>query len=333
MIGVSMLLLAMLAGFTGYSLPDDSLSGTGLRIAYSVLLSVPVVGLWSALLLFGGAFPAGAMLSRLYFLHVLIVPVLIALALTVHLAVVWRQKHTQFRGPGRTEHNVVGSPLWPAYALKSVGLAFAVVAVLAALGALAQINPVWTYGPYDAWQVSSPAQPDWYVGWLEGGLRLGPAWSMYIGGREIPPPFFAGVALPLAFFALIFAWPFLERMVTHDDRDHQLLDSPLDAPLRTACGIAILTFAAVLTFAGSNDVQAVLFHMPVERLTAIYRVALIAAPLAFGAAGYVVVEELKRRRDRGVGPPALVTFRRTEQGGFQARGAASEAPEAPLKRP
>jgi quinol---cytochrome-c reductase cytochrome b subunit len=332
MIGMSLLMLAMAAGFTGYSLPDDSLSGTGLRIAYSVLLSVPAVGLWAALLIFGGAFPAAALISRLFFLHVLLIPALIALALTVHLAVVWRQKHSQFSGPGRTERNVVGSPLWPAYALKSVGLAFAVVAVLAGLGAFAQINPVWTYGPYNAWEVSSPAQPDWYVGWLEGALRLGPAWGIQIGGREIPPPFFAGVALPLAFFALIFAWPFLERMATHDHRDHQLLDSPLDAPLRTACGVAILTFAAVLTFAGSNDVQAVLFHMPVETLTAIYRVALVAAPIAFGAAAYVVVAELKRRRDRGVGPPKLVTFRRTEEGGFQA-ASVPEAPKAPVKRP
>src|SRR5205085_2015853 len=175
-IGVTMLIMAIANGFTGYSLPDDLLSGTGLRIAYSIVLGIPFLGTWLAFLFFGGEFPATALEPRLFVLHVMLVPALIIVLLTAHLAILWRQKHTQFRGPGRTERNVVGSFLWPTYTLRSIGLFAAVAAVLSALGGLAQINPVWLYGPFKAPAVSTAAQPDWYVGWLEGALRLAPAW-------------------------------------------------------------------------------------------------------------------------------------------------------------
>src|SRR5438876_6672023 len=95
-VGVTLLLLAMGNGFTGYSLPDDLLSGTGLRIAYSIVLSIPVAGEWLAFLIFGGEFPTKEIVSRLFVIHVLIIPVAIAVLLTVHLAILVRQKHTQF---------------------------------------------------------------------------------------------------------------------------------------------------------------------------------------------------------------------------------------------
>jgi ubiquinol-cytochrome c reductase cytochrome b subunit len=167
-IGVTLLILAIFNGFTGYSLPDDLLSGTGLRIAYSIALSIPLVGTWIAFLIFGGEFPAEEIMGRLLVVHIFIVPVLIAVLITVHLAIIWRQKHTQFPGPGRLESNVVGPRLWPTYAAKSVGLFFGVFAVLALLGGLVQINPVWLYGPFEPQQVTSPAQPDWYLGWDRG---------------------------------------------------------------------------------------------------------------------------------------------------------------------
>ena len=162
---------------------------------------MPFVGVDLAFLFFGGDFPAAQTIGRLFFTHVLILPALIVVSLTLHLGIVWRQKHTQFRAPGRTENNVVGSPLWPNYAMKSVGLMFAVAAIITALGAFFQINPVWLYGPYNPSNVSSPAQPDWYIGWLEGALRLGPNWDWQIFNHTVPAPFFAGVLLPLAFFS------------------------------------------------------------------------------------------------------------------------------------
>ncbi|MGZ4152011.1 MAG: cytochrome b, partial [Actinomycetota bacterium] len=186
LIGISLVLLATGAGFTGYSLPDDLLSGTGLRIAYSAVLSIPFLGPWIAYLIFGGEFPTHAMLSRLFVFHVFLLPALIAGALGAHLALVWHQKHTQFKGPGRTEDNVVGSSLWPRYTLKSVGLFFVIAGVLSMLGGLFQINPVWFYGPFDPTIPTSPAQPDWYVGWLEGSLRLAPSFEPHIFGWRLP---------------------------------------------------------------------------------------------------------------------------------------------------
>ena len=174
-IGVTLLILAMFNGFTGYSLPDDLLSGTGLRIAYSISLSIPIAGAWLAFLVFGGEFPAEEIIPRLFVTHVMIVPAAIIALMTIHLAIVWRQKHTDFPGPGRRESNVVGSKLWPTYAVKSTALLFAVFSVLFALGGLVQINPIWLYGPFRVQQVTSPAQPDWWMGWVEGAAATVPA--------------------------------------------------------------------------------------------------------------------------------------------------------------
>ncbi|HEX2272966.1 MAG TPA: cytochrome b, partial [Acidimicrobiales bacterium] len=199
MIGVTLLLLSIANGFFGYSLLDDLLSGTGVRVAYSIALSVPVIGTWLAFLFFGGEFPAVQFIPRFFVLHVMLLPALIVGLLTAHLAILWRQKHTQFPGPGRSEDNIVGSRLWPTYALKSVGLFFIVAAVLAGLGGLAQINPVWLYGPYDPAQAAAStagSQPDWYVGWLDGALRIMPAWEIRAFGFTVANPFFPGALLP-----------------------------------------------------------------------------------------------------------------------------------------
>ena len=233
---MTLLVLAIFNGFTGYSLPDDLLSGTGLRIAYSIVLSVPLIGTWMAFLIFGGEFPAQQIISRLFVIHILLIPALIIALLGAHLAILWRQKHTQFPEAGRTESNVVGSKLWPTYAAKSVGLFCAVFAVLGALGGLAQINPIWLYGPFDPSYVASPSQPDWFLGWVDGALRLFPAWEFRTGGLMIPNPFFPGVLLPEVTFGLLYLWPFLEARLTHDYGPHELLDRPTDRPARSAIG-------------------------------------------------------------------------------------------------
>jgi ubiquinol-cytochrome c reductase cytochrome b subunit len=295
-IGVTMLLLAMFNGFSGYSLPDDLLSGTGLRIMYSVILSVPILGPWMAFLLFGGEFPSDQILGRLFVLHIFIVPVLLAGLLGAHLALIWHQKHTQFREPDRTERNVVGSRLWPTYALKSVGLFFLIAGVLAALGGLVQINAVWLYGPFEPAQVSSPAQPDWYLGWLEGALRLFPNWEIRAFGFEIPEPFFPAVLLPGITFGLLYAWPFLERWVTKDRAEHHLLDRPRDRPWRTALGAATLTFYGVLFAAASNDLLAHWFGLDIEIVTTVFRVlALVLPPIV----AWVTLRLCRGLRDAG----------------------------------
>jgi ubiquinol-cytochrome c reductase cytochrome b subunit len=296
-LGVTLLLLALLNGFAGYSLPDDLLSGTGLRIMYSITLSIPLVGSWAAFLLFGGEFPSDQILGRLYALHIFVVPAILATVLGVHLALIWHQKHTQFPGPGFTERNVVGSRLWPTYAAKSVGLFFLIAAVLGGLGGLVQINPVWLYGPFEPSLVTSPAQPDWYLGWIEGALRLFPNWELRGFGHEIPEPFFPAVLLPGITFGLLYAWPFLERWLTHDRETHHLLDRPRDRPLRTAFGAATLAFYGVLFAAASNDLLAHRFAVDIAVVTWVFRVLVFVVPAVIGWGVYVVCRALREAGD------------------------------------
>ncbi len=278
-IGVTLLVLVIFNGFSGYSLPDDLLSGTGLRIGYSIALAVPVVGTWAAFLVFGGEFPSPDITSRLFVLHVLIVPAVIAGLLGAHLAILWRQKHTQFPGPGRTEVNIVGSRLWPTYTARSVGLLAGVFAVVALLGGLAQINPIWLYGPFQPSAVSTASQPDWYMGWVEGALRLAPAWRFHVFGYTISELFLPAVVLPGLTFGLLYGWPFLERRVTGDTAEHQLLDRPREHPMRTSIGVATLTFYIVLFAAGSQDIVAQKFTMDLPTVTVMFQVLLVVLPL------------------------------------------------------
>jgi ubiquinol-cytochrome c reductase cytochrome b subunit len=295
-IGLTMLLLVIGNGFAGYSLPDDLLSATGLRIGYSLLLSIPFVGTWIASLFFGGAYPGPSTIGRLFILHVLILPALIAVLLGIHLAIVWRQKHTQFAGPGRTERNVVGSRLWPTYAAKSTALFAALVAVVAALGGLAQINPIWLYGPYRTSAVTTAAQPDWYMGWLEGALRIFPPWRVHIFNHTIPELFWPGAVLPGLTFALLYAWPFIEARVTHDHANHQLLDRPRDRPIRTAIGTGVLTFYIVLFGAGSQDIFAQHLNAPIATVDRTFRILLFVAPVLVALITWKWCHDLSGRR-------------------------------------
>jgi quinol---cytochrome-c reductase cytochrome b subunit len=279
LIGLVMLMLAIVEGFAGYSLPDDLPSGMGLAIAYAVALSVPVVGGLLGYLLWDGAFPGGvAFESRLYIFHVLAVPALLGLLIAVHLAFVVMLRHTQFRGPGRTERNVIGTPMWPGYACRSLALFCGVVATLLLLGGLVQINPVWQYGPYDPALATNGAQPDWYMGWLIGALRLMPSWEPHAYGYTIGNPFFGGVVYPAITFGVLFAWPWIERFLTRDTAEHHLLDRPGDRPWRTAFGAAFFTWVLVPFVAGSADRLFVGLDLPYERQILVLRVLWLGLP-------------------------------------------------------
>ncbi len=295
-VGVTLFILAFFNGFTGYSLPDDLLSGTGLRIAYSIALAVPVIGSWLAFLVFGGEFPAHEIIPRLFITHVMIVPGMIIGLLTVHLAIVWRQKHTDFPGTGRRETNVVGSRLWPTYAVNSIGLFFAVFAVMIAMGGLLQINPVWLYGPFHPDQVPSPAQPDWWLGWTEGALRIFPPWEVRAFGFELPNPFFPGVLLPGITFGLLYLWPFIEARITRDRDPHHILDRARDRPVRTALGMMTLTFYVVLQVAASNDLIANKLAASVATITRVFQVLVIVAPPLVGYVTYRLMKGLQVSR-------------------------------------
>ncbi|HEX5367472.1 MAG TPA: cytochrome bc complex cytochrome b subunit [Acidimicrobiales bacterium] len=295
LIGCTLLVLALLNGLFGYSLLDDQLSGTGLRIVYSITLSIPLVGTWLASLLFGGEFPGPDIIERLYVIHILLVPAAIAVLLSAHLAIVVRQKHTQFPGPGRREGNVVGERLWPTYAAKAVGLLFLTAAVLSFLGGVFQINPIWIYGPFDPAEVSAASQPDWYVGWLDGALRIMPGWEIRAFGFEVPNPFFPGVLLAGVTFGLLFAWPFLEARVTGDRAEHHLLDRPRQRPVRTALGAATAAFYLVLFLGGAADVLAATFGLSVNAILWTFRFLVLLLPVAAGWVTYRLCKELSAR--------------------------------------
>jgi len=318
-VGLTMLVLAVLEGYAGYSLLDDLLSGMGLAIGNGVALSIPVVGGQLGTLLWGGRFPGTQdFFSRLFFVHVFLFPVLIGTLMAVHLALVARPHHTQFRGRGRREGNVVGTPMWPAYALRSLGLFFAVAAVLFLLGGLVQINPIWQWGPYEPYLGTNGAQPDWYLGWLIGALRLMPHFDVVIGNYTlIPNPFWGGVLFPGAVFGFLYLWPWIERRWTGDRRVHNLLDRPRDNPIRTAIGAAVFTLVATVFFAGAADRAFIQFGVSYEGQLWGYRAATIFLPaLVFFLTRRICVRLRASGEHPGRGSDSVVVGR-TTAGGFE----------------
>jgi ubiquinol-cytochrome c reductase cytochrome b subunit len=278
-IGSVLLILAILEGFAGYSLPDDLLSGTGLRIAYSVAESIPVVGTYVVYFLFGGQYPGQDIISRLFIIHVLLIPGILLALIAAHMMILWHQKHTDFPGPGKTEDVVIGTKFYPTFFLKTNGFFFMVFGMITALSAAAQINPVWLYGPYNPGQVSAGSQPDWYILFLEGSLRMMPNWESHIWHHTISwNILIPGVIIPGIMFNLIFAYPALEAWATKDHGYHNLLDRPRDVPVRTALGVMSLTFYMILVIGGANDILATTFHWSLQATTWVLRFLLIFLP-------------------------------------------------------
>lgn len=282
-IGVTLFSLALLEGFSGYSLPDDTLSGTGLRIAEGVLLSLPLVGTYLTFFAFGGEFPGEAIIPRLFTVHVLLVPGLLLALIGAHLTLVVVLKHTQWAGPGRTNRNVVGMPFFPQFMTRSVGLMFTVGGVMALSAFLAEMNPIWRYASYRPDVAGAGAQPDWYIAFIEGALRLMPAAETRALGHTLSwNVLLPAVVLPGLMFALLYAYPFVERWLDPGPGEHHLCDRPRNKPVRTALGVAAVTCYAVLLVAGGNDVIAFAFGISVNALTVALRVALVVLPpLAF----------------------------------------------------
>ncbi|MFG3497785.1 cytochrome bc complex cytochrome b subunit [Streptomyces sp. NPDC047928] len=280
LIGVTLFTLAMLEGFAGYSLPDDLLSGTGLRTADTIVKSIPVVGTYLSFFVWGGAYPGHVVLPRLYILHVLFVPAVLIALITAHVLMVVYLKHTQWASLGKTNRNVVGQPMFPHFTAKSTGLFLMVSGVMVVLGAVAQINPVWNYGPYRPDLISTDVQPDWYVGFLEGALRLMPPWDTVVAGHTVMwSVFLPAVLLPGLLFLGLYLYPYVERWATGDLMEHHLCDRPRDRPNRTALGVAGIVFYAVLLAAGGNDVMALVFRLSLESLTWLFRVLVFVGPV------------------------------------------------------
>ncbi|MCX5201718.1 cytochrome bc complex cytochrome b subunit [Streptomyces sp. NBC_00237] len=280
--GFLLFVLGMFTGFTGYSLPDDLLSGTGVRFTQGAILSVPVVGTYISMFLFGGEFPGHDMVARFYSIHILLLPGIMLGLMVAHLILVFYHKHTQFAGPGRTNNNVVGMPLLPVYMAKAGGFFFLVFGIIAIIAAAFTINPVWALGPYRPDQVSTGAQPDWYMGFAEGLIRVMPGWEINLWGHTLV----LGVFIPLTLFGVILAviavWPFLESWVTGDKREHHIAQRPRNNPTRTGFGVAWITVYFIGLVGGGNDLWATHFHLSLNSISWFVRIGFFAGPvLAF----------------------------------------------------
>ncbi|MGS2810030.1 cytochrome bc1 complex cytochrome b subunit [Nocardia sp. MW-W600-9] len=278
-IGSLLLILAMFEGFFGYSLPDDLLSGTGLRAAFSgITIGVPVVGTWLHWLMFGGDFPGDIIIPRLYIAHVLLLPGIILALIGAHVALVWYQKHTQFPGPGRTENNVVGARIVPVFAADQGAFFAFTLGIVGIMGGILQINPIWNLGPYNPSQVSAGSQPDFYMMWTDGMARLMPPWEIYLGRYTIPAVFWVALVMGLV-FTLLIAYPWIEKRLTNDHTaHHNLLQRPRDVPVRTAIGAMAIAFYVVLTLSCVNDIIALKFDISLNATTWIGRIGVLLLP-------------------------------------------------------
>jgi ubiquinol-cytochrome c reductase cytochrome b subunit len=295
-VGMTLLILAIVNGYLGYSICGDLLSGAGMRIGYSIMLSIPVIGPWITFLFMGGTVPVDATLPRMYALHIFLVPALITLLIVIHLGIVWRQMHTNYPGPHRTNKTIVGSRLWPSYTLKSLGLFLLIFAVLAALGGLVQIDPVWVYGPYNPVAILPGAQPDWYLGWIEGAMRLFPGVHIASSGKLwFPEVFFPAVLFPMGLFILLYLYPFLDELFTFDAREHHVLRLPWEQPFNTAFGCGLIALLVVLEFAGADDVVALAGNYSVVEIRDILRILVFVVPVITWAVAYVLCRRARRR--------------------------------------
>ncbi|WP_424935952.1 MULTISPECIES: cytochrome b [Bacteria] len=299
-IGFVLFILAMAEGFTGYSLPDDLLSGNGLRIIDGMIKGIPLIGTWTSFLLFGGEFPGTEIVGRLYTLHILLLPALVLAFVVLHLMLMVINKHTQFAGPGRSNGNVVGYPMMPVYMSKMGGFLFITFGVIVLIASLFQINPIWNYGPYDPSPVSAGTQPDWYIGFADGALRLAPS-NLDIVFLDHTWSF--GILLPVAvlgiFIVLVALYPFIEAWITGDKREHHIAQRPRTAATRTAIGVAGVIFYAVLWAAASSDLIATHFMLTMEGVIHALQALLFVGPVL----GYFITKRIciaLQKKDREI---------------------------------
>jgi ubiquinol-cytochrome c reductase cytochrome b subunit len=261
LIWVTLLPVGMLAAYTGTILPDDGLSGGSLSVITGVLLSVPVIGTRLVFWIFGGAPPGHQIIGRDYWVHIVILPVLAGALLLLSLRPSLR---------------------WPRRARLDPLLPFA-CGVLVLLGSIAQINPVWLIGPDQPGNISAGAVPDWYMGFLDGPLRLMPAWELPIAGHPLAlSVLIPGLVLPFLFFAALALYPMADRRIAD----------------RTAVGAAGITFYSLLLAAASNDQIAYHLQTSLYTVTWVFRVAVLAGPVVAFVITRVICHGLAdRRRD------------------------------------
>jgi len=318
LIGVGLLSIGLIEGFAGYSLPDDLLSGTGLRFVDGLVRSIPIIGTWAEFFVFAGEFPGELIIPRLYMVHILLVPGLLLALISAHMALLVYHKHTHFPGPGRKQTNVVGQAFFPVYVAKAGGYFFIVFGVSTLMGALLQINPVWLYGPYNPSQVTAGSQPDWYMGFVEGAIRIIPNWEWHLGSTTWSwNIFLPGLGLMGLLFTGLAVYPFIEAWITGDKSEHHILDRPRNVPNRTALGVAGITVYGLFWLAGGNDIIATQFGLSLNAITVFMRVAVFVGPvLAFIITKRICLSLQRRDRERVLHGSSTGILVRQPDGGY-----------------
>ncbi len=330
--------LALAAGWSGYAMPDDMLSGSGLRIMHGIMLGIPVIGPGIAFLLFGGEFP-GHILQTLYPLHVYVLPALLVVVVALRLRLAFTRGPMHTASEQRHDSQRSRTSALRATIARSGGLFFVAAGALVLMGGTMTISPIWKYGPADSGTASNGSQPDWYLGFLDGALRLvPPGWEVVLGGRTWSLALLVPIAVVSVFLALVAAYPFIDARITGDNEAHHVLDRARDNPTRTGVGAAGAVFYGVLLFSAGVDLIASQFHLSFETLIYFFRVAIVVGPvLAFVVARAVCIGLQDRERATeafGLETGAIV---RAPDGGYTELhaplGASSPQPPGPALDP
>ena len=298
LIWVGLLPAGMLAGLSGTILPDDMVSGGSLSLLTGVTLSVPVVGTYVAMLIFGGSFPGHMIIPRTYWVHIAVLPVALGVLLLLSYGI----------GRPRAVRVRRVDPLLPF-----------TCAVLVMLGAAVQINPVWLFGPYQPGSISAGSVPDWYMGFLDGALRLMPAWEISLGGNDLALDVLIPVVIvPGLFFTLVAAYPLLDGWITGGRPPRGLLPPrPADPANRIGVGVAGITLYGLLWAAAANDEIAYHLQLSLYTVTCVFRILVLTGPvLAFALTRMICHAVETRRRDEaehGIKTGRIVM---TPEGGF-----------------
>jgi cytochrome b-561 len=300
-VGVGLAILAMGAAYTGYALPFDEFAATATGIGYNVAKSIPVLGEPLSKVVFGGEFPSSATIPRLYFLHVFVIPALIAIGLAVHMGILIRQKHTEAQREGdvdSTGHHVeqsddsvvVGLPAFPNQAAVSAVVFFLTLATLSLVAGFLPVHNIAEYGPNNPAGTPALIMPDWFFMWLYGFLKLLPTWLSFdipLVGIHVSTEFIGGIGLPGLLFAIIFAWPFIDR---YDQPVHFTAD-PLDRAWQTAVGVSAVVFIMIASIAGMNNLLADAVGMNTDALNPLLLAALALGPLAAFGIVYLTLRD------------------------------------------
>ena len=288
--------LSMFAAYTGYALPFDEFASTAVGIGYNVASSVPILGDPLAQIVFGGEFPSSATIPRLFFLHVLLIPIAIAGLLGLHMVILIRQKHTEApreadvggREPVDSDDDsvVVGLPMVPNQAAVSAVVFFLTLAVLSLLAGFLPVHNIAEYGPMDPASTPSLIMPDWFLMWGYGFLKLVPSWMSFdLLGIHVSSEFLGGLVLPGLVFVALVAWPFVD----YEEEPVHFGANPLERPFPTAVGVAGIVFIMVASIAGMDVIVAEILHTTTAALKPFLIGLLVLAPLAAGAITYGVL--------------------------------------------